>query len=76
MKIILKREADLLKSKLICECSVSRIREKMKIINLNFLLQNRQISKIILSLSLKVIRIRLINKNQKLLETNLEVFRF
>jgi hypothetical protein len=74
MKIIFKRETDFLKIKLTCECLVSKIREKMKIINLNFLLRNKQTSKIILSLNLKLIKFN--NKNQKLLQTNIEVFHF
>ena len=73
MKIINKREADFLKIELSRECSVSKIKEKMKMINFNLLLQNKQIRKTIKILSLKLIKIN--NKSQKLQEINIEVNR-
>jgi hypothetical protein len=73
MKIINKREADFLKIELNRECSVSKIKEKMKMINFNLLIQNKQIRKTIKILSLKLIKI--INKSQKLQEINTEVNR-
>jgi hypothetical protein len=73
MKIINKREADFLKIELNRECSVSKIKEKMKMINFNLLIQNKQIRKTIKILSLKLIKIN--NKSQKLQEINIEVNR-
>ena len=73
MKIINKREADFLKIELSRECSVSKIKEKMKMINFNLLIQNKQIRKTIRILSLKLIKIN--NKSQKLQEINIEVNR-
>lgn len=73
MKIINKREADFLKIELSRECSVSKIKEKMKMINFNLLIQNKQIRKTIKILSLKLIKIN--NKSQKLQEINIEVNR-
>jgi hypothetical protein len=73
MKIINKRDADFLKIELSRECSVSKIKEKMKMINFNLLIQNKQIRKTIKILSLKLIKI--INKSQKLQEINTEVNR-
>ena len=74
MKIINKREVDFLKIELSRECSVSKIKEKMKMINFNLLIQNKQIRKTIRILSLKLIKIN--NKSQKLQEINIEVNRF
>ncbi len=73
MIIINKREADFLKIELSRECSVSKIKEKMKMINFNLLIQNKQIRKTIRILSLKLIKIN--NKSQKLQEINIEVNR-
>jgi len=74
MIIINKRETDFLKIELSRECSVSKIKEKMKMINFNLLIQNKQIRKTIRILSLKLIKIN--NKSQKLQEINIEVNRF
>jgi hypothetical protein len=73
MIIINKRETDFLKIELSRECSVSKIKEKMKMINFNLLIQNKQIRKTIRILSLKLIKIN--NKSQKLQEINIEVNR-